>query len=56
MKNPKFTVKDVTLDYIDKKYNFIVFENVANNKFDSQILTKTKIVELPKRFKKNWYY
>lgn len=51
MKNPKFTVKDVTLDYIDKKYNFTEFEKLGNNKFDSQVISKTKIIELPKEMK-----
>lgn len=48
MKNPKFNIKDITLDYIDKKYNFTCFEKEGGDKFNHQIFSKTKIAELPK--------
>ena len=51
MKNPKFNIKDITLDYIDKKYNFTCFEKEGGDKFNHQIFSKTKIFSF--NFKKS---
>jgi hypothetical protein len=55
MKNPKFHIKDITLEYIDQKYNFTSFEKTGGDKFQQQVFSKTKIVELPKDSKQTHF-
>ena len=57
MKHPKFLIQNTTFEYIDKKYNFTVYQKDLTNKINDNIYqTKTKVTNIPKEKKSNFSY